>query len=67
MAAHLVQEELQRVGGDAGQLVVADPGRLDLLAAAVVAHLDAAALELVLQLGGLRVAQVELLGEVAQL
>ena len=41
MAARLVEEQLERVGGVAGELAVGDRGRRPVAHAAVVAQLDA--------------------------
>ena len=49
VAADLVEEELERVGGGAGQLAVAERRGLDALPAAVVGDVDALALEVGLE------------------
>ena len=67
VAAGLVQEELERVGGR-GREVAVDEGRVVLAdVAAVVAELDPALLELLVDARELVVVEVELLDELAEL
>ena len=66
VAADLVEEELQRVGGDAGERGVVDRRGLG-LAAAVVAQVDPAGLELLVELADVVVLELERLGQLVDL
>ena len=66
MAADLVEEQLQRVGRRRRELGVVER-RLLVLAAAVVAQLDAARVELLVELAEVGVVEVERLHELVDL
>ena len=66
VAADLVEEELQRVGGGAGERHVVDRRRLG-LAAAVVAQVDPAGLELLVEPAEIVVLELERLGQFVDL
>src|SRR5581483_10321461 len=63
VARHLLEEELQRVGGRGGELAVSVPRARAPLAAALLADGDAAGVELVVEGGGVRLVEPELLDE----
>ena len=66
VAADLVEEQLQRVGRGAGERGVVDRRRLG-LAAAVVAQVDPAGLELLVEPADVVVLELERLGELVDL
>ena len=65
--AHLVEEELEGVGGGGGEIAVRVARRLDAVLAAVVGHGQAARLDAVVQLLALLVVERQLLHQLAQL
>ena len=67
MAADLVQEELQRVGGDRREMGVVDRRLRCVLARAVVAQLDVAGMQLLIEGAEILVLEVQGLGELVDL
>ena len=67
MAADLVEEQLQRVGGDGRERGVVDRGGDRVLAAAVVAQVDPAQLELLVERPEVGVLELERLRELVDL
>ena len=63
MAADLVEEQLQRVGGDGRERGVVDRGGDRVLAAAVVAQVDPAQLQLLVERTEVGVLELQRLGE----
>jgi hypothetical protein len=67
VAADLVEEQLQRVGGDGGERGVVDRGGGRVLAAAVVAQVDPAQLQLLVQRTEVVVLELQRLRELVDL